>query len=415
MSKILIYRYIDIFNNTDYSTLHIKVNKDFGGECPNFGNKLWYQGIISEISTKENEIDFYNGKDTPDEISNRYDLVIYPMANIFSLEFSSGLDVISDFIEKLSIPIYIISCGVQADSYDDLKDLCSSIGYVSKRFIKAVYNTGGQFALRGYFTAEFFKNLGFNNPAVVGCPSLFQCGRNLKIIKKNICKNDFKPALNGNLNIVGRFLKEYSNSIFYDQDGFYKLIYNPDFFSSKKSDFFNKLKLLRYNNNGFLLANLISNNRLKLIADMWDWKHDMIEENINFSFGTRIHGNIMALLAGVPSIVIGFDTRTREMAEFYDIPCLSVSEVNDVSHLFDIYERLDYDKFNKSFSNKFDDFNDFLVKYNIVDKINENNKFMKRESNFKMKYENALSLKYANEIMDKKLFYMLFEKLINVI
>ena len=60
MSNILIYRKIDIFNNTDYINLHNTFEKKFGGECPNFGNKLWYQGLISEISTSENEITYYS-------------------------------------------------------------------------------------------------------------------------------------------------------------------------------------------------------------------------------------------------------------------------------------------------------------------------------------------------------------------
>lgn len=62
------------------------------------------------------------------------------------------------FFEKIKIPVFIISCGVQADSYEDLNDLVKSTGNVSKRFISTIYKTGGQFALRGWFTAEFLKN-----------------------------------------------------------------------------------------------------------------------------------------------------------------------------------------------------------------------------------------------------------------
>ena len=61
------------------------------------------------------------------------------MANIFSLEFTKGLSEITEFVKQLSIPIFIISCGVQADSYDSLNDLCNNIGNFSKNFISAVY------------------------------------------------------------------------------------------------------------------------------------------------------------------------------------------------------------------------------------------------------------------------------------
>lgn len=145
---------------------------------------MWYQGLISEISTDDNEITYYDQKMKQEEINEKFDMVIYPMANIFSKEFSTYLDELSNFFEKIKISVFIISCCVQADSYEDLNDLVKSTGNVSKRFISTIYKTGGQFALSGWFTAEFFKKLGFDNPAVVGCPSLYQLGRNLKITKK---------------------------------------------------------------------------------------------------------------------------------------------------------------------------------------------------------------------------------------
>lgn len=57
---------------------------------------------------------------------------------------------------SIKIPIYVIACGVQARSYDELPYLIEEIGYISKKFIRSVYQTGGEFCLRGYFTKEFF-------------------------------------------------------------------------------------------------------------------------------------------------------------------------------------------------------------------------------------------------------------------
>lgn len=209
MKRILFFKKIDIWHATNYNNIH----KKFGNCCPNFGNKLWYQGIVSEISTPENVIEYFDGSMTPDEVNKKFDLVIYPMANIFSREFIKYLPKIVDFIKQLRIPVFIISCGIQLNNNEKMSDLCRDIGKSSKEFISAVYNTGGQFALRGYETARFFEQLGFKNPETVGCPSLFQCGRYLKIIKKDDNLSNFKPVLNGNLSLVSNLLHKYNNSI----------------------------------------------------------------------------------------------------------------------------------------------------------------------------------------------------------
>lgn len=238
-----------------------------------------------------------------DEINEKFDMIIYPMANIFLKEFSANLDKLSDFFEKIKIPVYVISCGAQADSYDDLDDLVRLIGSVSKRFISTIYNTGGQFALRGWFTAEFFKKLGLDNPAVVGCPSLFQLGRNLKIEKKKVDLSHFKPSFNGKFGATKDYLNQFENSVFYDQDLFYNYLYNPNYYSgsSIRKDC---LKFLKSNSYSLDIAKLIANDRLKLIADMWDWQNSFYSENIDFSFGSRIHGSVIALLSGIPAVVV---------------------------------------------------------------------------------------------------------------
>jgi polysaccharide pyruvyl transferase WcaK-like protein len=46
------------------------------------------------------------------------------------------------------------------------------------------------------------------------------------------------------------------------------------------------------------------------------------------SFGTRIHGNLLALQAGVPNFIVPHDARTRELAETIGMP---IVEQNDVA------------------------------------------------------------------------------------
>jgi polysaccharide pyruvyl transferase WcaK-like protein len=42
--------------------------------------------------------------------------------------------------------------------------------------------------------------------------------------------------------------------------------------------------------------------------------------DLNFSFGARLHGNIVAMQCGVPALVVVHDERTRELAECLALP-----------------------------------------------------------------------------------------------
>ena len=62
----------------------------------------------------------------------------------------------------------------------------------------------------------------------------------------------------------------------------------------------------------------------------------------DFSYGTRIHGNIAAILAGTPAYVLAHDSRTAELADFHAIPHRTIGK--DVASIdaADLYAHADY-------------------------------------------------------------------------
>ena len=81
---------------------------------------------------------------------------------------------------------------------------------------------------------------------------------------------------------------------------------------------------------------LIKEGRVRLFYDIPVWSDFFQRENIDFSIGERIHGNLIALLNGVPAVVCPHDTRTRELAEFFEIPM--VEDVSSKRYIYEIYE-----------------------------------------------------------------------------
>ncbi len=379
MSQVLIWKKVfpgsdyDIFNRTDYHSLYEHVQTQWGGVCQNWGNRLWLQGIFSELDTGENDYHFLTGKETADEINNSYDFIILPMANIFYRGYVKAMKGLTAIFEQISIPIYVIACGVQADSYDCLERVVSEIGETSSNFIRAIYNTGGDFALRGFFTKEFFSKLGFHDAVVTGCPSLYQLGSDFRASTAKQAASELKPVFNGRVAQLTQVLKAYPESVFVDQCDYYQCLYYPNYLAQTDLRFMLNFaeQFDRYS------AHLLSQKRIVMIADMNEWSYFLKMNGFNYSFGSRIHGTIMAILSGIPSTILCCDSRTREMAEFFDIPnyVTDFSSSFSVDNLLKLYERTDYTRFNQTFSDKFQNFENFLSERGIVSHINTENHF----------------------------------------
>ena len=366
MKKVLIYYPKNVlgmsdFRPADYQNLHKRVKAELDNNFPNFGNKVWLQAILSEISDGTCEYEFGYDDISEDYINQKFDCVLMPLANCFHAGWIKYMEKRASHIEKLKIPVYVIACGVQANSYDDLDNLVNEVKIPATRLISAVYNTGGQFALRGYFTAEFFEKLGFKNAVVTGCPSIFQMGRELTISNKKVSKDEFSATINGTFNLPVSD-NDIKISDYICQDICAKYMYDPEFFTNNPMDTRRIFKLVKRGEYPFLRA--LANNKIKVFADVPQWLNYYIYNNVNFSFGSRIHGTIIPILAGVPSFCYSRDARTREMVEFFDIPYVTSFEHDYTKkrNLYDWYCETDYTKFNTKFKERYDNFEAFLKK-----------------------------------------------------
>lgn len=379
MNRILVhipmlpYGEYDIFSESNNSKLLDLVNGYYKGVCPNVGNRLWFQGLMSVIQSPENKIEFYTPTMKKDEVNSNYDFIIAPMANVFSIEYASLLESLAEKFEGIKIPIYVIACGVQAERYEDLDSITSALKFSASKFIKTIYNTGGEFALRGYFTKEFFTRLGFNSAVVTGCPSLFQLGRDLRIKEEKVSKEEFRLLLNGRPEDYKDIMREYPECVFFDQSIYYHELWNPEYFNKFDSDG-TCLKML-INRYGLDVTEYILQDRIRLIPHMNEWRNHLISEKFSFSYGSRIHGSIMPILAGIPVVLESRDVRTKEMADFFRFPCVPANEYKKYDSLYDLYQNTNYNAFNESFAAHFDAYEAFLKKCGIVDCINSENTF----------------------------------------
>lgn len=288
-----------------------------------------------------------------EEINEAFDAMVYSPANILApWTKNTGLLYWNNAFKKWKRPAYFIGVGSQSDNNYNL-DFVEDFREEGYNFVRSILENGGAIGVRGYFTAEVIKKLGFpeTDINIIGCPSLFMNGPNLKINKKALRRNELNPILNGNnFWFNPKFHKifgEYPNSIFICQDLLYRLLYDKKSITSLDAEYI-RADLFEY---------LFKERRVRLYCDYIAWYNDIVAGNFNFSIGTRIHGNIVSLLAGIPAYIDSFDSRVREMAEYFDIPHGNIREDIDI---YDIYSNISYLKFNATFNNKFYKFKKFM-------------------------------------------------------
>lgn len=363
-----------VLRPVNYDTFEAEWIRQNGG---NAGNKLFNTAVEQYLTKEDIEYAYDTGNESADEINEKYDLAVFTTANIFNAHprIRKELDAFAERIDKFRIPVYILGCGIQCGSYDDIGGLAEEIGDSARAFLKAVYRTGGELAVRGYATKEFLDKVMPDNSAVVtGCPSFYQRGGGLQISKGIVPEERFKPAINGNLKYLKqigmlRVFEEYKNSVYMDQDEFAEVLYFHD--DRKKSS---TAELVRKKT--LCGVQLLAEDRIRLLYDVPVWLSWLQEQNISFSCGSRIHGNIAASLAGIPAMVIYRDARTRELTEFFELP--GSAQYDDRKSLYEVYLEADYTKFNRNFADKFKAFEAFMVSYGISHDLDDRSLFERK-------------------------------------
>ena len=110
-------------------------------------------------------------------------------------------------------------------------------------------------------------------------------------------------------------------------------------------------------------------NRNRVYFDVGKWS-DYVR-SLDFMVGLRLHGNIIALQQGVPSVFITYDSRIREISELMHLPFLDVSNSSTIQwDLRELYNQADFSKFEQIYLDRYYNYVQFLetndVLHNLV-------------------------------------------------
>jgi hypothetical protein len=302
------------------------------GDRPGYGNSgnlLFAQSVRGWFSSPQNTLDV-DGYDpdfaVPEEVNERYDAFLLPLANAFRPQFEGTLRGYTRLIKRLKIPCAVIGVGAQA-ALDAAAVESGPMDECVKDFAAAVLERSATIGVRGEFTHGYLRRLGFRAVDIIGCPSLYAHGGRFDIRKSSGALDAADPvAVNHSPGVsadLGAFIENVLDT-------------NP-----------NSVLVAQEEAEARRWAAMLpesSSHRVLRFTDTNAWIAFL--KTRRFSAGTRIHGNIGALLAGVPAVVAAHDSRTLELARYHEIPFVTADAVDGATRLSDLFEAADFASFN---------------------------------------------------------------------
>ncbi len=203
--------------------------------------------------------------------------------------------------------------------------------------------------VRGEYTAAVLERLGIINLQIIGCPSLY-CGLDPTLrIDKAPFREDMKAVCNfrtfyGKLNPTEcEFLTFAANR---------------------------KLPFVEQTQQELTLLNCQNNEPQFRYFDAWlkEQTHVFYEiepwvewlRQFDFSMGSRFHGNVLAIMNGIPALTMVIDGRMQEMTKYFRLPTLDVKDFSLDRPLSYYYDLADFTEFNRVYPQRLATFLDFL-------------------------------------------------------
>ncbi|MEU3945498.1 polysaccharide pyruvyl transferase family protein [Streptomyces sp. NPDC029526] len=272
----------------------------------NSGNLIFSDAAHKILTTPDTEVVSNGMRADPaaaGRINDEYDVFVVPLANAFRPSFEAALQRLTRLIEKLRIPVVVLGVGAQTGVDYDAARL-KAMEPTVRAFCSAVLDHSASIGVRGEFTERYLNEMGFRDVEVIGCPSMFLHGDRLDVRKKaETLTPDARIAVNGSHTamrggglhrIVDLAHQRYPNLRYIGQNlTDAKQLHWRDVNSPA-----GRITLMPTHPE----HPMFHEDKVRVYIDPQTWFDDL--RDFDYSFGSRIHGNIAALLAGTPGPIV---------------------------------------------------------------------------------------------------------------
>ncbi|KZB54396.1 polysaccharide pyruvyl transferase family protein [Thalassospira xiamenensis] len=313
-----------------------------------------------------------------DKLREEYDYVFLRGSNYIhsDMQWRDTIEV----LKRLRLPVLGFGLGAQAPVKGKI-----NLSEQTKTVLHMMADSTTSIGVRGAYTAQVLWDIGIRNVRIVGCPTAFRSNNPNMRIKL--------PELDTVKNVGITLRREVSSS--YAQNIERYLTFHRDLVKDLAHRFDNVTLMAQGEPEEKKLVFGTDEQKEQAIAELrgnpnvGKWYMDDEMERLYRSkmfysdvvadyenlvrqkdcvLGYRLHGNLMALSNGVPSIYFTYDSRTVEFAETYQIPSYDVFSKKEFV-LEDYWNQDLFDKFNRAWFQTYREMATFLTENNIDHKM----------------------------------------------
>jgi hypothetical protein len=308
----------------------------------NIGNFAFRHALRSMLSINEYEVVDYSlfNKALDDGVNPNQLLISCANWLCESEQYEKSNFFRAETIERANCSVIAFGLGAQAKYGSDTINL----GKNTQRLLNIISDRSTSISVRDEFTLSILEKYGIKNGVVTGCPSNFinlnpHLGYHISkkvasLIEKSptwgSLKTHFSEFSGGNTN-SGAVLKK-TLQILKESPSFYILQTPillpyilretesiPGVYHTNKPDCVTSTVQLE----SFLKSKVLHFSSIEAWLDF--------ARTCEIAVGMRIHGNMIPLQAGVPSVVIGHDTRTAGLSRFMGVPVVTPCKFIELS------------------------------------------------------------------------------------
>lgn len=302
-------------------------------------------------------------------------LAIFPAAN--HLRIGGVSEDFLEYLESIESPVVLIGLGVQSTLGEPPEDILKLLvtDPLQVRFLTWLRGLGGPIGVRGELTAHVLSLAGVES-RVTGCPSLFlnrskklgvAIARSLRNLAEGCSEapswqpyvasrrpkvavtaaatfevfNSQNPQL---VEIERRLLRLAieSGGLYVQQSGGSEVIdiSRGRFALASESATTSVARILGWASRESEF-NTVFPRASRVFFDVLPWLNAVAKHDL--SIGTRLHGNMLGIAAGIPAVFIPHDSRTQELIETMKVPWISQDAVSELSTLREILLAVNFD------------------------------------------------------------------------
>lgn len=321
--------------------------------CNNTGNMLFAEAMHEQINYDEEY--WLNG-----EISGLPEAAsaVIPTSNF--IRYGSSAKYFLNFLKKTNCSVTLAGLGAQSSTTIlTPKEIMNHLQKEKIDCLKMFSERAVTLGVRGEFTAQCLEEIGIHNYRVIGCPSMFlYFDGKFPMLRKPTLD---KPMIN----ITGRLLADSrtieigerlnAKWVMQSAEEMPEIAFGTSDFDSKKLlKNFPGLKISPNRLKSYMKNNAVTFNSFK------EWRVHLRNSGCTFSFGTRFHGNMCALLAGIPALWITHDSRTEELVKTLHLPHISCEKYESLTSIEDMLELCNYDDFYSNYQSMEKEYVKFL-------------------------------------------------------